>query len=404
MVTHVPRMSATTDTRRCSGRHVGSDAASVVGIFPIDRYAGHMSRIGERVSTALQAAGLTQREVAEGVGMKPDALCRALNGQRGFSAIELANLGELLKQDLHYLVTGDVDPNRIVVSARHSYDANSGARTVSGAVSDTTVLEDISLAYRQAVEVGVPPSRPPLGRAAQEARTSLGSDFVTDFMARLEKWGIDVVRVEHLSTAYSMTVCGRPVIALRSSGNWFNENWSMAHELGHLALDHVGVMPNHLQTDACESQANAFAAELLMPAEDFRAQDWLHMTREELASLLWEWGVSTTAVKNRLSGLQIQVPTGIAEVLEFTTQKALRYYWSGAKQAFRDPITERMSLAAQRHFPNWLKDAHLKGIATGKLSKHTLAWMLEVDAEELEVEEPRPQALRDPRELSALLG
>lgn len=363
-----------------------------------------MTGMGERVAAAIKQSGMTQKEAAAKVNMKADALSRALNGQRGLAAIELADLAELLHADLHYLITGEADPSRITISARHDYDSDTGQRSVSGAVSDSTVVGDICLAYKQVEGLGDAQGPVALPQTAQEARKSLGENFVPDFMLRLQRLGVDVVRVEQLSTSYSFTISRRPVIALNSSGNWFYENWSLAHELGHLVLGHVGVMPGQANTDACESQANAFAAELLLPAAEMKSLDWSKISRAEFASLLWEWGVSTGAVKNRLGALQITVPQHLTELLEWKTQKVLRYYWNGNRQPFLDHITERMTQAAQRHFPEWLKDGHLNAIAAGRMHKNTLAWMLEVDADELEVEEPTPRKLRSADELSALLG
>ena len=62
-----------------------------------------------------------------------------------------------------------------------------------------------------------------------------------------------------------------------------------------------------------------------------------------------------------------------------------------------------MSAASARSFPSWLKDAHLDGIAAGRLQKGTLAWMLGVDPDTLEVEEP-PVTLIADADLQALLG
>ncbi|HYU86850.1 MAG TPA: DNA-binding protein, partial [Kribbellaceae bacterium] len=64
-------------------------------------------------------------------------------------------------------------------------------------------------------------------------REALGLDFVRPLADRLQRvLDVDVVRVADLSTAYSFTIGGRSVIAVPATGNWFFENWSMAHELG----------------------------------------------------------------------------------------------------------------------------------------------------------------------------
>jgi len=55
-----------------------------------------MTTIGSRVRSAMQGAGMQQKQLAERVGMTPDALSRALNGQRGFAALELADIASVL--------------------------------------------------------------------------------------------------------------------------------------------------------------------------------------------------------------------------------------------------------------------------------------------------------------------
>lgn len=363
-----------------------------------------MNGIAERVRDAIKHAGISQKVLAERVEMKTDALSRALNGSRGFAAIELSEIASELGSDLHYLITGESDPARVVLSARHDYDSQTGQRSVSGAVDDGVVIEDICLAYKQVESVAAVPAGPVLPSSPADMREALGVGFTPAFIDRLEAVGVDVVRVEQLSTAYSLTIAGRPLIALNSSGNWFYENWGLAHELAHLALAHEGVMPGASGADSRERDANAFAAELLLPASGFTAVDWADLSRQDLAALLWGWGVSTSAVRNRFESLRMSVPADLGEPLQWSTQKVLRSYWQGNGGFFRDDITMRMSRAAMRHFPGWLKDAHLDGIAAGKMHKNTLAWMLEVDAESLEVVEPARPTLRSVDEITELLG
>lgn len=54
-----------------------------------------------------------------------------------------------------------------------------------------------------------------------------------------------------------------------------------------------------------------------------------------------------------------------------------------------------MTESAERKFPEWLKRAHLEKIAEGRLAKGTLAWILDVDEDELEVEQPAWEELPD---------
>ncbi len=351
-----------------------------------------MGTIGDRVREAIHGAGLTQKEVAERVEMTPDALSRALNGQRGFAALELADIARELDADLDYLITGEPDPYRFVVSARHAYDHETHERSVDGEEQDRLELDKIALVYAQA---GPYEGTPPLPSEAVRMREDLGPGFAIDFIHRLEGIGVDVVRVEEISTSYSLTIGGRSVIVIDSTGNWFRENWSIAHELGHLALGHRDVMPGRAENGRCEAEANAFAADLLLPEPQVRALDWRHLDLADLADFIWEWGVSTDALSRRLNKLGLSTSETVAQALENNTQRLLRHHWEGADQPGADAITDRMTRASQRYFPVWLRNAHLDRIAVGAQTKGSLAWMLGVDADTLDVEMPQDDLATD---------
>ncbi|WP_250290512.1 ImmA/IrrE family metallo-endopeptidase [Frankia sp. CiP1_Cm_nod1] len=346
-----------------------------------------MDSIGDRVLEHIRRVRHTtpQRDIAEEIGMTPDAFSRAVNGKRAFSSIELARLADLLDADIHWLITGQPDPNRLVVAARHRYDHETGHRDVPGRDADDRVLRDIALAYRQASlrrqHVPALPGTP------EGIRAALGADFVRPFAERLEsRLGIDVVRVADLSTAYSFTLGGHRVIALPAAGNWFRENWSMAHELGHLTQGHHDQDLSRTEWDQCEAAANAFAADLLLPRGSLAAIDWNRLDAAGLADLVWRWGVSTDALARRLNALNGQLPPVVGEWAEQPTQRLLRRHW--VAESGIDEITLRMDAAAQRRFPLTLQEAHLAGIESGALGKNTLAWMLGIDPDTLDVDVP----------------
>ncbi|WP_344357628.1 XRE family transcriptional regulator [Brachybacterium phenoliresistens] len=358
-----------------------------------------MTTIGSRVRGAMHGAGMRQNQLAERVGMTPDALSRALNDRRGFAAAELAEIASALQADIHMLITGEPDPHRLVLSARHTFDHDTGERRVDGLDRDRLVLEDIRLAYAQA---GDPRPASELPPDVGSMRRLLHPAFVRRFIDHLAEIEVDVVRVAGMSTAYSLTIEGRPVIVLPASGNWFFENWSLAHELGHLALGHQGVIPGNDGYDGKEWAANSFAAELLLPENQVRELNWESLSSAAVAELIWTWGISADALRRRLNALSQSTSPEVAEALTWSTQKLLRRCWTGAK--IGDPITGRMRDAGERRFPDWLQEAHLERIAEGKVGKATLAWMLGVPAESLEVDEPVKGTELSDDALDALLG
>jgi hypothetical protein len=367
-----------------------------------------MSSIGDRVLQSLEQVGpgLRHRDVAEQIDMTPDAFSRALHGKRQFSSIELARLAKLIGADLHWLITGQSDPNRLLIAARHNFDHATGLRTIPGRAADEQTLADIALAYRQAYPD--PEKRPERGSAAGlpesagAVRKILGPGFVRRFADRLEKHlGVGVVRVTGLSTAYSFTVGGRWVIALPATASWFRENWDLAHELGHLVEGHHDDGTSDHEASRQEAAANAFAAELLLPAETLKNIEWESIDDEDLARLVWEWGISTDALCRRLCALLGQSPARVAHWAAGPTQRLLRRHL--ATESELDEITIRMDEAAQRRFPLRLQEAHLERVASGAIGSITLAWMLGIDAAELEVDTPEiPEVNAD--DLASALG
>lgn len=346
-----------------------------------------MSSIGDRVLQRLEqfSPRLLQQDVAERIGMTPDAFSRALSGKRQFAAIELARLAGFMDADLHWLITGQPDPNRIVVAARHDFDHDTGRRAVPGRANDKQTLEDIALAYRQAY--AEPAGIQDWPESPGSVREVLGQDFVRPFADRLEKHlGVGVVRVAELSTAYSFTIGGRPVIAVPATGNWFRENWDIAHEFGHLARGHHADGISEQDADQHEATANAFAAELLLPAGLLKTLSWDSMDDGALADLVWSLGVSIDALRRRLDALLGYAPDCVARWADHPTQRLLRHHLTIDSEL--DEITARMDAASQRRFPLSLQEAHLELISKGAIGAGTLAWMLGTDPAALDVDKP----------------
>lgn len=357
--------------------------------------------IGERVRARIREIlpGRTHASVAESVGMTPDAFSRAVNGSRGFSALELAALSDVLETSMYWLATGEQDPNEALIVARHTFDHETLERRADWDELTATV-DQVVLAYRQAGLEGASIDVP---GDASAARAALGEDFVRTFAERLaEVYHVDVVRLNGVKNACSRTIAGRVVIVLNETGNWFHQNWSLAHELGHVALGHANIPASAEGVNGQEAAANAFAADLLMPRPVLERVDWTTATGVDVARLLWAWGVSTDALRRRLSALRLPVSDRMNEILTWPTQRVLRRFpeWNDAGT---DQITERMEAAAARRFPVELQTAHIERISDGRVPKATLAWMLGVDESEVEVDQPElPEP--DGDELARALG
>lgn len=210
---------------------------------------------------------------------------------------------------VHELITGTPDPHRRVFSARHSFDHETGSRSVEGLDGDKAILADVRLAFSQA---GVTRPAATLPAEVQQVRRLLPEGFVRKFIVHLAEIEVDAVRIDGLSTAYSLTLEQRPVILLPVNGHRFHENWSLAHELGHPALGDEGVIADSSGSDTKERGANVFAAELLLPEARMREAAWGELSVPAVAEKIWEWGVSTEAVRRRLDALALEPLPGLA--------------------------------------------------------------------------------------------
>lgn len=352
----------------------------------VDVSSSH-EEIGRRVKLSLN--GLTQASLAEQVGMKADAMSRALKGERGFSSVELVDIASVLGVDVYWLITGATDPMKVQIAARHEYDRAGRKHSNPGRSLDQQDLDGVTLAYRQAYPDPVEPKELPA--TAAEMRTALGADFARDFAQRVETAiGVDIIRLPRLTTSYSLTIGGHRAVVLSTEAKWFRSNSDLAHELGHLALGHHSA---GLENSVYESQANSFAAELLLPEEVMRSVDWSAMTAADTARFVWDSGVSTTFIRNRLDSLGLRPSDDARSVLSRPMPGALRRFTadlgedmvrrSGPIDVPVNPIDERMTVAAQRRFPPSLIAAHRKGVESGRLAPATLAWMLECSVESL---------------------
>lgn len=374
--------------------------------------------IGERVADAMRAhfAGGKQAEIAARLDMTPDAFSRSLSGERSFSTGELARAAHLFDADLHHLITGQPDPMRVVVAARHFFDRQTYEYSNEGHDDDRAVREGVVLAYRQAQPWLATATGIDLPGTAGEVAMTLGDGFARVFSDRVEeRLGVDVVRLPGISTDYSISIGGQRVILLKTETNWFRSNWSLAHELGHLCLGHHEVDATHSNSTA-ELRANAFAAELLLPESVMRAQAWPDLDLQQVAQFIWDTGVSTSTLRNRLNTLGLTVEREVASWLTQSTQRFLNHFPlddPASRPAvtpatffttIHDPIGERMQKAADRRTPARLMKALRDGIADGTLNTGTLAWLLGVDPQTLEVDEPDPQPADSEESIESLLG
>ncbi len=341
-------------------------------------------RIGARTRQKLRELipTLTQGEFAARLEMTPLALSRALEGTRPFTSGELTLAAGILGTSVHWLSTGDPDPFAVKVAGRQTFDHSLKSHTpVDWSGLDETITH-LARAYAEVYPVPVGQSGlPPVPPSAAEARAELircaPVEFVSQFSQATElAFDVDVVRIGESRDGIAIEVGGHFAIIVGETGNWFFQNWTIAHELGHIAhgdLSERGTAAG--DNPAAERAANAFAAELLMPEAILRAIPWQRATEHQIADFVWTSGVSTNALLTRLTSLGIDLSGRLRVTLESSTQALLRR--SGiVSGGDTDRVTQRMDAAAARRFPQHLISAHAEAVASGRLDRAMLSWML----------------------------
>lgn len=102
-------------------------------------------------------------------------------------------------------------------------------------------------------------------------------------------------------------------------------NWTYAHELGHIALDHAAFINDPDLTDnqrkVIEREADVFARELLMPEKMLKEKLEQPITLQQIGKLRQCFNVSWSAIINRLDELGLKSRDEINEMLESSKSK-----------------------------------------------------------------------------------
>jgi Zn-dependent peptidase ImmA (M78 family) len=196
---------------------------------------------------------------------------------------------------------------------------------------------------------------------------------------------VDVISIDLKGHGYLLTIGDHAVIVVPRIAEWFRQNFAVAHELGHLAkatsCDGIDLTDTNGETEA-----NRFAASLLMPKEELRALDWNSITLPLLAERIWYWGVSTKSLAIRLEALNICPSAEIVSALKQSTFAFLRKYLDTPDVSYS--IASRQERAARRRFPLELVSLLEQEVTDGRAPIESLAFALGVDAQELDVPAP----------------
>jgi Zn-dependent peptidase ImmA (M78 family)/transcriptional regulator with XRE-family HTH domain len=267
--------------------------------------------IGERVKQARELRGLTQEQLAEQVGVKQATIALierdALNARDEVAS----GVAEATGFPVEFF---DLPVEKEFPLGSLVYRKFARMKAEHKKLSHRVAQQAFELSEFLAAQLKPIPVRLPRvtdedpETAARLVRNALGVEPtipIQNLIQKLERLGVRVFMLpEDIPDldAFSILVEGRiPVIALNPERPGDRQNFSLAHELGHLVLHY----PLAADQDEMERQANRFAAELLMPDEAMRTEMTPPVTLSSLAELKARWRVSIAALLQRAKQLDI---------------------------------------------------------------------------------------------------
>lgn len=364
--------------------------------------------LAQRIKQAIEAADLTQREVAERVGMETTALSKALSGLRNFKPLELARIADVINVPVQDLLADEDAPQQPVLAAARTQAASSVA--VESAKARVQVMLDLD---RLLVEADIPnrlrlPHRE-LGRGAahkqgsqlaQQLRDEVGlgdQDLPADFRELQElieeKYGVDVA-IEDLPKGLDGLSVARGhfnLIMVSSAIAPTRQRFTLAHELGHLAAaDTQNILIDEdilgVHTDA-ETRANAFAAAFLIPPAPLRERlRQRRLNEAAVAELLAIYQVSLDVLAFRAHNVGAVDYEGRDTIRRMDSE--LIVLRNGRRRSL-DALNGRQS-------PGILLERALKAYVNGEISVRPIAGLLNTDSDTVLSELAPP-----PRELTA---
>lgn len=247
--------------------------------------------LGSRLKEAREAAGLTQLQVAEGVGIARSAIAQIEGGNRSVSGLELERLAYLFGRDMRELVRDEPVAETSALAALFRAapamaEDDALAETLRHAVQvgrQLTNLEElleITTAGTVATSHDVPRPRSRWqaivqgNHAADEERRRLGlGDGPIDNLSEfLENQGVRTAWIDLPDDISGMTLHDPGfgwMVVVNAQHSWERRRFSYAHEYAHVLFDRrdVGTISRDSnRTEHKEVRANAFAASFLMPA------------------------------------------------------------------------------------------------------------------------------------------
>lgn len=291
------------------------------------------NEIGARLREMRKQAKLSQADVGAVLDVDSAQISRAESGYRKLSGFELGLIAQAFGWDVRELLGVPRPAARMAVAARLRSDAaRIGTALIRAAdlVEVDTILDDAGASERSPGVTIVEPTAAP---TSDDQAVAEGRHLAQLVRAKLEVEGpiVDLVGFAEEALGVDVVICplddgcdgvlavaehlGFAVISSEVMSG--RQRFTLAHELGHAVaadvVDGVHIDGAAIETNPfVEVRANAFAAELLMPADEARRILGKRPGATELVDAMVHFGVSWAALRRRCDSVGVPVDEALA--------------------------------------------------------------------------------------------
>ncbi len=267
--------------------------------------------VGDRLSQAKKARGLSSVNLADLIGVSPTSISLYEKGTQNPKQEIVEHLSKVLNVPVGYFFKEISIRKPANLFYRSMSSATKLSRTISEAKYEWTLeIIDYALNYFIFPEFNLPDVDVPedfrkldsfaIESIANQVRDiwTLGSGPISNMVRTLESNGVIVWRTlfeAETQDAFSEFRIPHPIVVLSSDkNNYFRSRFDAAHELGHLILHRNvdrSVLNKSRDFKIIEEQAHLFAGAFLLPATAYSSDLW-DVSIDAFRSLKPRWNIS----------------------------------------------------------------------------------------------------------------
>lgn len=280
---------------------------------------------------ARESRGFTQQALAEKINTNKAQLSRMENGEVSLSEDILMSMAEATSYPVQFFFQkGDVVPVNLAYRKRQHVPAKIIA-PIEAQVNIMRMHAEILLDVLKIPLPGLPvhevtaEKNPAVIAAMIRSAWNIETPVIDNLIQLLEEKGLLInmfdFGTERVDSKSMLTESRFPVIFLNSSLLGDRQRFSLAYELGHLVMHTFNVVPHNRDIT---HEANEFAAEFLMPANEIRKDFEKGVSLPLLGELKRKWKVSMISLLYRADDLGFLSPNQKRYLIQQFNQLRIR--------------------------------------------------------------------------------